>query len=88
MLRPLKVEPRPGYRLYVEYSDGIKGEVDLSYLTGRGVFSAWDGPRFFNQVRIGPSQQIAWDDDMELCADALYLKLTGLQPEDIFPALA
>jgi len=28
-----------------------------------------------------------WPGELDLCADALYLKLTGKQPEDIFPAL-
>ncbi len=87
MLKPTKVEARPKYRLYLEYSDGTAGEVDLSALAGRGVFTAWSDPSFFSQVHIGPSRHVAWNDDIELCADALYLKLTGKTPEDLFPSL-
>ena len=25
-----KVEPLPGYRLHIEFEDGVKGEIDLS----------------------------------------------------------
>lgn len=40
-IRPTAVEPRDGYRLWLCYSDGSAGEVDLSHLAGRGVFAAW-----------------------------------------------
>jgi len=38
-------------------------------------------------VSITPSGAIKWNDDVELCPDALYLKLTGKKPEEIFPNL-
>ena len=40
MLRPTAVEPRSGYRIWLRYSDGTAGEVDLSALAGQGVFAA------------------------------------------------
>ncbi len=46
-----------------------------------------DDPLAFNQVRIGSSGELVWDDRIDLCPDALYLKVTGKKPEDIFPAL-
>ena len=47
MIQPIFVEPRPGYRIWVQYSDGVAGEVDLSGLVGRGVFQAVAHPRLF-----------------------------------------
>ena len=52
MIRPIAVETRGGYRIWLRYSDGVAGEIDLSHLTGRGVFAAWDDRRFFEAVRL------------------------------------
>ena len=76
-VRPTAVEPRQGFRIWLRYSDGAEGEIDLSHLVGRGVFKAWDDPAHFKGVRLTEYDAIAWDDDLELCPDALYMKLTG-----------
>jgi hypothetical protein len=87
MIRPTSVRALTNYRLYLEFSDGAKGEVDLSELAGNGVFEAWDKPGFFETVHIGEHREIRWDDVIELCPDSLYLKLTGQTPEELFPRL-
>ena len=87
MIRPVLVRALPNYRLYLEFSDGTKGEVDLSNLAGREVFQAWDTPGFFERVHIGSHREVKWDNEIELCADSLYLKLTGKTPEVLFPKL-
>jgi hypothetical protein len=74
-----------GYRLYLEFSDGEKGDVDLSHLTGKGVFEAWNDYSFFKRVRVSPHRSIEWDNEIELCPDALYMELTGKTPEELFP---
>jgi hypothetical protein len=87
MIRPVLVRALPNYRLYLEFSDGSKGEVDLSDLRGDGVFQVWDDPSFFEKVHIGSHREIKWNDEIELCPDSLYLKLTGKTPEELFPKL-
>lgn len=87
MLKPIAVRALPTFRLYLEFSDGVKGEVDLSGLAGNGVFESWDKPGFFESVHIGEHREIKWDDEIELCPDSLYLKLTGKTPEELFPRL-
>jgi hypothetical protein len=74
--------------LYVRYADGVAGEVDLSNLAGRGVFAAWNDPGVFEQVSIGPSGEIRWNDQIDLCPDAIYLQITGKTPEEVFPNLS
>ena len=54
MIRPKNVEARESHRIWLEFSDGAAGEVDLSHLAGRGVFAAWDTPGCFDSVRLGP----------------------------------
>ena len=87
MRRISKVKALPGYRLELEFDDGVSGIVDLSGAAGKGVFAFWRDPLAFGQVRIGSSGELAWGDRIDLCPDALYLKVTGKKPEDIFPAL-
>ena len=86
MIQPIRVEPRQGYRVWIQFSDGVAGEVNLSDLAGRGVFQAWNNnPGCFEKVYLTPHRAIAWSDNIELCADALYLKLTGKPLEEAIP---
>jgi len=87
MIKPLAVKALPNYRVYIKYSDGAEGEIDLSDLVGQGIFEAWRDCHFFEKVRVGGGRQIRWSDEIELCPDALYMKLTGKTPEELFPKL-
>ena len=87
MRRIIKAKTLQGCRLELEFDDGVSGTVDLSDLAGKGVFALWSDRAAFEQVRIGSSGELVWGDRIDLCPDALYLKLTGKKPEDIFPAL-
>ena len=85
MIQPVCVEPRPGYRIWLRYSDGLSGEIDLSGLVDRGVFEAWSNPGYFEKVHIATHRAISWDEGIELCADALYLELSGKTIEEVMP---
>lgn len=87
LIHPTLVRSLSKYRLYLEFSDGSKGEVDLSDLAGKEVFEPWGDPSFFAKVHIGSNREIKWNDEIELCPDSLYLKLTGKTPEELFPTL-
>ncbi len=87
MIKPTKVGALPDYRIYLEFSDGTKGEVDLSARVGVGVFRAWKDPEFFSKVSIGEHREIRWNNEIELCADSLYLSITGKSPQELFPSL-
>jgi hypothetical protein len=87
LVRPMTVRAQPKYRIYLEFSDGVQGQVDLSDLAGKGVFKAWNDQNFFDQVHLGPHRAIQWSAEIELCPDALYMKLTGKTPDELFPRL-
>lgn len=77
MIRPIAVEARESYHIWLRYSDGTEGELDLERLAGRGVFTAWEDRTFFETVRIEDHGAVAWGEELELCPDALYLQLSG-----------
>jgi hypothetical protein len=87
MIRPVEVRPLPNYRIWLRYADGTEGEVDLSHLAGQGVFAVWQEEGVFAKVRLGPHGEVEWPGDVDLCPDALYLRLTGKKAEDLFPGL-
>lgn len=87
MFRPVSVRALPGYRLWVKYSNGAEGEVNLSHLVGRGVFSLWNDYGAFQKVYIGEHGEIAWSEEIDLCPDSIYMKITGRTPEELFPSL-
>ncbi len=76
-----------GYRLSLTFDDGVTGIVDLSDKVGKGVFALWRDRNAFERVRVGSQGELAWNDQIDLCPDALYLQVTGKKPEDLFPNL-
>ena len=87
MLQPTRVKPMPGYKIWIEYEDGESGEIDLSHLAGKGVFKAWDEPGHFEKVHISPHRTIAWDENIDMCADFAYMELTGKSLEEVMPGM-
>ena len=87
-MRVTEVRVRKRFELELRFDDGVSGVVDLGDLAGDGVFSSWLDPGAFEDVSIGSGGELAWACGVDLCADALYLRLTGKMPEEIFPALS
>ncbi len=85
--KTIEVRALPDYELWLNHDDGVVGEVDLSHLLGKGVFEHWNDYRRFEQVVIGPHGELAWSDDIDLCADAFDLELTGQRPEEVLTGL-
>ena len=85
---PTHVEPRPNYRIWLQYDDGVSGEIDLSHLPKLGLFQALQNRTLFEQVHITKSGAIGWTPDLELCPDSLYIKLTGIPLQEFLPQAA
>jgi len=81
------VNPLENFCLYVKFSDGHKGEVDLSEFAGKGVFALWNDYSKFEAVRIGSGWELVWNKDVDLDGIGIYLRLTGKKPEEIMPRL-
>ena len=88
MIRLTSVTPEAGFKLRLSYDDGAKGVVDLSDFAGRGVFAVWSDPAVFNEARVNESGAVEWPGEIDLCADMLYLRLTGKTVEELMPGFA
>lgn len=86
-MKVTRVKPVGGYRLELDFDDGVCGVVDLSDYAGVGVFEAWLNPGLFEQVTITNDGALAWPGGLDLCPDAIYLRLTGKPVEEVFPSL-
>lgn len=89
MIRIIEARVLEPYRVYLTFSDGAAGEIDLSGLTDRGVFTAWRDRGFFADVNVGShGRSLEWGDELDLSADSLYLTLTGKTVQELFPTLS
>jgi hypothetical protein len=81
--RPVQVKALQKYEIWLKYSDNTEGQLDLSHLAGKPAFSEWIDSELFFKVYIDPeTHAIAWNCDIELCPDSLYLKLKGITFEE------
>ena len=83
----VKVEPRGGCRLWLQFQDGVEGEVDLGpELTFQGVFAPLRDPTYFARVRVNPELgTICWPNDADWDPLVLYSLVTG-RPIETFLA--
>jgi hypothetical protein len=79
LYRITKAEARPNYRLWIRFTDGTEGEVDLSSLVGKGVLAAWEDPEVFARVAVSvDSGTVTWPGDIDLAPDALYRDIASV----------
>ena len=70
------VTPLAGYKLELTYDNGYKGIYDLNSLLQYEVFAALKDEKVFNQVQTSHNA-VVWNEEIDLCGDSLYLKITG-----------
>ena len=83
--RPVKVEARDGLSIWIEFADGSNGVVDLSHLAHGPAFAGWKDRAYFESVHIDEFEDIEWGEDLQMCSDSLYMKLTGCGIEKVWP---
>jgi hypothetical protein len=83
----LEARPLDSYKIWLKFADNTAGEVDLSHLVGKGVFTLWNSYDDFKSVSIENGRSLTWSEDIDIDADSLYLRVTGKKPEELFPTL-
>lgn len=69
-----RVEPRPGFKLFVEFDGGRRVLYDVSDdLTLPGYDALREVPGLFDQVQLDQSRTVVyWNDEIDLPSDTLY----------------
>ena len=68
------VEPLDGYRLHVQFIDGIEGEVEMAefvHASDAGVFAALTDPEIFAQAHVELGA-VTWPGELDLAPDAMH----------------
>ena len=84
-IRPIKVEAREGFKIWIEYADGASGVLDFSHLADKPAFTGWGERRYFESVHIDDYGAVEWGDDLQMCPDSVYMQLTGAPLERVWP---
>jgi hypothetical protein len=73
MAQVTQVKALEPYRIWLKFSDGIEGIIDISDIIGKGVFKTIEDPGEFAKVGIDPlTHTVAWPGGIDLCPDSLY----------------
>jgi glycine/D-amino acid oxidase-like deaminating enzyme len=75
MERISKVTALKDHRLYLEFTDGVKGEIDLSQRLFGPMFEPLQDPEFFFRVGLDDFGAVCWPNGADLAPDALYRQL-------------
>ncbi len=81
----VKVKPLKDFHLYLEFEDGVKGEVDIRKLIKfKGVFEQLKDKAIFTKVKVNPEWgTIFWPNGADLDPDVLYSMVTGEEIPEI-----
>jgi len=72
--------------LWVHSADGVKGEVSLQHLVGKGAFALWGHSEQFAKVYIDAEfGTVCWPGGLNLTPDALYDRITGVSESPTAP---
>ncbi len=70
------------YTIWLKYDDGVNGIVDLSEYLNYPVFAPIKNMELFKKLKIEKGRNVFWNDELDLCPDALYIKISGINPYD------
>ena len=67
----VEVKAESGHRLFVRFTDGTSGKVQLHLSELSGVLAPLRDPAFFERAFVDRGA-VAWPGDIELAPDAIY----------------
>jgi hypothetical protein len=75
MWRVIKVRALPGYRLEIEFEDGVAGVLDYGHILSGPVFQPLRDPERFAEVGIDEFGAVCWPNGADLAPDTMYERL-------------
>lgn len=73
-----EVKPLDDYKLLLKFSNGEIKIFDVSPLLEKSVYRPLKDLRLFNKVHIIYGYTIAWNDEIDMCPDSLYMDSTSV----------
>jgi len=82
LIHPTSVAVVDGYRLRLQFEDGLEGEIDFSDYSRNGVFAPFADVDFFQQVKMDhETKTISWPNGADIAPETLHLwALKGQHP--------
>lgn len=63
----VEVRPRDGWKIWVRFSDGVAGEVDVGWLRGNPLFASLENRTTFEGVYVHPELKVVtWGENLEI----------------------
>lgn len=76
----VEVRPRDGWKIWVRFSDGVAGEVDVSWLRGNPLFAGLENRMTFEDVNVHPELKVvSWGENLEIDPCDMYDKLVEVE---------
>ncbi len=76
MIKPIEVKITGEYRIFVSYSDGMEGEINLAHLKNNPEYKFMEDQTEFGKVYISSvTSDLCWSNGISLCKDAIYKQL-------------
>lgn len=72
MVRVQSVKPEMGYKLQIEFEDGVRGTLDLSNELYGPVFAPLRDPVFFEQVGVDQYGVVCWPNGADLAPEVIH----------------
>ena len=73
MLVPTEVEPLAGYRMWIRFSDGVEGEIDIFPYLAESSWGLEEEERLFeDKVAIAPWELLVWEGKVGIFPTRLY----------------
>ncbi len=87
--KPTACRAQSGYRLWLQFADGLEGIVHLGNLLEIGAFRSWRDPREFHKVSIcRKTACVTWAAGVRLDPEILYMDLAAREKYRPRPAPA
>jgi hypothetical protein len=73
-----------GFTLHVKFLDGVEGDIELSDLVDKGIFSVLQSQEYFAKA-YNTGYSIAWSDELEIDSDTIYMEISGKSLDALHP---
>ena len=71
-----KAKPLGGYRVWLEFNDGLRGEVDLEAWLFGPVFEPLKDPSYFGRLAVNPDlHTIVWPNGADFAPEFLHQRV-------------